>query len=313
MSKMKRIIFMGTPEFAVNPLEALYESNDIKIELVITGQDKKRSRNKFLPTPVKSKSIELGINTYEPENVNSEESLNKIKEIDPDFIVVIAFGQIIKDELLNEFKDRFINVHSSLLPKYRGASPMQWTILNKDKIAGISSMLISRKMDSGDILDNRTLEIDEDTNIEQLHDKLSEISRELIVSTILNFDNLYSNRLKQDKNLVSYSSKITKDMGHLDFNDKAEDIKSKIMAFYKWPGTYVIYNNTKMKIHSIDIIERYNGFENGKIIKVDKTGIYVNCLDACIVIKELQFEGKKRMDVGSYLLGNSIDKGVYLV
>lgn len=309
---MKKIIFMGTPEFSVNPLVSLHENKEISVELVITGQDKKRSRNKILPTPVKSKAIELGINTYEPSNVNSEESINLINDINPDFIVVIAYGQLIKDELLSKYKDRIINIHSSILPKYRGAAPMQWTILNKDKQAGVCSMLIEKTMDTGDILDIAKIEIDEDTDIENLHDKLSEISGPLIVNTILDYDNLYKNRTKQDETRATYSKKIDKSMGHIDFNEEASDIKAKIMAFSNWPGTFSYYKNNKIKIHKITIIEKYTDNKIGQIIDANKDGIFVNCSDACIRIEEIQFEGKKRMDVKSFLLGNDIEKGEYL-
>lgn len=309
---MKKIIFMGTPEFSVNPLISLHENKEISVELVITGQDKKRSRNKILPTPVKSKAIELGIKTYEPSNVNSEESINLINDINPDFIVVIAYGQLIKDELLSKYKDRIINIHSSILPKYRGAAPMQWTILNKDKQAGVCSMLIEKTMDTGDILDIAKIEIDEDTDIESLHDKLSEISGPLIVNTILDYDNLYKNRTKQDETKATYSKKIDKSMGHIDFNEKASDIKAKIMAFSNWPGTFSYYKNNKIKIHKITIIEKYTDNKIGQIIDANKDGIFVNCSDACIRIEEIQFEGKKRMDVKSFLLGNDIEKGEYL-
>lgn len=309
---MKKIIFMGTPEFSVNPLVSLHENKEISVELVITGQDKKRSRNEILPTPVKSKAIELGINTYEPSNVNSEESINLINDINPDFIVVIAYGQLIKDELLSKYKDRIINIHSSILPKYRGAAPMQWTILNKDKQAGVCSMLIEKTMDTGDILDIAKIEIDEDTDIENLHDKLSEISGPLIVNTILDYDNLYKNRTKQDETRATYSKKIDKSMGHIDFNEEASDIKAKIMAFSNWPGTFSYYKNNKIKIHKITIIEKYTDNKIGQIIDANKDGIFVNCSDACIRIEEIQFEGKKRMDVKSFLLGNDIEKGEYL-
>lgn len=309
---MKKIIFMGTPEFSVNPLVSLHENKEISVELVITGQDKKRSRNKILPTPVKSKAIELGIKTYEPSNVNSEESINLINDINPDFIVVIAYGQLIKDELLSKYKDRIINIHSSILPKYRGAAPMQWTILNKDKQAGVCSMLIEKTMDTGDILDIAKIEIDEDTDIESLHDKLSEISGPLIVNTILDYDNLYKNRTKQDETRATYSKKIDKSMGHIDFNEEASDIKAKIMAFSNWPGTFSYYKNNKIKIHKITIIEKYTDNKIGQIIDANKDGIFVNCSDACIRIEEIQFEGKKRMDVKSFLLGNDIEKCEYL-
>lgn len=309
---MKRIIFMGTPEFAVEPLVQLNKSNNISVELVITGKDKRRSRNILQPTPVKSKAIEIGIDTYEPDNVNSKESIEKINKINPDFIVVIAYGQIIKDELLKTYKDRIINIHSSLLPKYRGPAPMQWTILNRDKVAGVTSMLIEKSMDTGDILDTRKIQIDEDTDIETLHDELTKISGELIVNTISNYEYLYNNRREQDETKASYSKKIDKEMGHLDFNEYAENIKAKILAFASWPQTYVLYKGKKLKIHKISTIERYNNYENGYIIKSDFNGIYVNCIDKCILIEEIQFEGKKRMNVKSYLLGNTIESGTLL-
>lgn len=306
---MYKIIFMGTPEFSVNPLESLNQSDQIEIALVITGQDKKRSRNKLEPTPVKKKALELGLKTYEPTNVNSQESLDIINEIDPDFIVVIAYGSLIKDDLLKAYKDRIINIHSSLLPKYRGAAPMQWAILNQDDETGVSTMLIEKSMDTGDVLDEKRVKLTEDASIEELHDKLSELSGTLIVDTILNYDNLFKNRRKQDDSKATYSQKIGKEMGHLDFDQRACDIKAKIMAFSSWPSTFVYYKDQKVKIHKIHIIDKYNDSNNGIIFDVNDEGIFVNCQDKCIVIKELQFPGKKKMDVKSYLLGNKIEIG----
>ncbi|MFM1581684.1 methionyl-tRNA formyltransferase [Helcococcus bovis] len=306
---MKKIIFMGTPEFSVNPLISLNNSDEINIELVITGEDKKRSRNKFESTPVKKKALELGLKVYTPLNVNSEESLSIIDEINPDFIVVIAYGQLIKKHLLEKYKNRIINIHSSLLPKYRGAAPMQWAILNKDKKTGVCSMLIEKTMDTGDVLDCDTVNIDEDTDISTLHDELSLRSGSLIVNTILNYDDKFVNRIEQDDDLASYSQKISKEMGHISFMENASDIKAKIMAFSVWPSTYVIYKDEKVKIHKIHIIDKYTNTEEGKIFEVSESGIFVNCKDKCIVIDEIQFPGKKRMDLKSFLLGNSIEIG----
>lgn len=306
------IIFMGTPEFSTLPLEYLSIDKNINVNLVITGKDKIRSRNKLLPTKVKQKALDLGLEVYETDNINSKESINKIDEINPDYIVVIAFGEIIKDELLEKYKDKFINVHSSLLPKYRGAAPMQWTILNKEKKAGVSTMLIDSKMDTGDILDKKEISIDSNTNINTLHDKLSVLASELIVDTVLNFDNRYDSREVQDDKKASYSKKINKEMGHLDFEDKAEDIKAKIMAFGTWPSTYVYYKDEKIKIHNINIIEKYTNNEPGEIFKVSKEGIFVNSIDKCIVITEIQVPGKKKMTVESFLNGNDIETSEYL-
>ncbi|MFM1514933.1 methionyl-tRNA formyltransferase [Helcococcus ovis] len=309
---MKKIIFMGTPEFSVNPLISLYNSSEISIELVITGEDKKRSRNKVESTPVKKKAEQLGLRVYTPNNVNSQESLSIIDEINPDFIVVIAYGQLIKKHLLERYKDRIINIHSSLLPKYRGAAPMQWAILNREKQTGVCSMLIEKTMDTGDILDFITVDLDENTEITKLHDNLSLKSGDLIVDTIINYDDKFSHRIQQDNQLASYSQKITKEMGHISFLEDAEDIKAKIMAFSVWPSAYVIYKNEKIKIHKIHIIDKYTDSEEGKIIDVSNSGIFVNCKNKCIVIDEIQFPGKKRMDIKSFLLGNSIEKGEIL-
>lgn len=308
----KKIIFMGTPEFAVKPLASIHESDKIDIALVITGKDKKRSRNKYEPTPVRIKAMELGIPTYEPEDVNSEESLRIIDDINPDFIVVIAYGQMIKNHLLSRYKDRIINIHSSLLPKYRGAAPMQFAILNKEKETGVCSMLIEKKMDTGDILDCRKISLDENSNIEFVHEKLSILAGDLIVDTILNYEKLYNSRMVQNQEEATYSDKITKDMGHISFFDLSEDIQAKIMAFSSWPGTFAMYKDMNIKIHNISTIEKYNDVEEGKIFAVNNEGIYVNSKDKCIVIKEIQFPGKKRMSVSQFLLGNDIEIGEIL-
>lgn len=307
---MNKIIFIGTPEFSVKPLEALFENKNIELSLVITGEDKVRSRNKIEATPVKKKALELGLNVYETNNLNSNESLSIIEKINPDYIVVIAFGQIIGKKLLEAYKNRIINVHSSLLPKYRGAAPMQWAILNKDQKTGVCTMLIERKMDTGDILDCREVELTEDTDINQLHDTLSELSSELIVDTILNYEIRFLNRKKQDERKVSYSEKIIKEMGYISFDEKAENIKAKIMAFSSWPSTYVNYEDKKMKIHKINIIDKYTDNIPGEIFRVDDEGIFVNCLDKCIVIKEIQMPGKKRVDIKTFLNGNTIKENI---
>lgn len=307
---MIKIIFIGTPEFSAKPLAALTKNENIDLSLVITGEDKVRSRNNVEATPVKRQALELGLDVYETNNLNSAESLKIINDINPDYIVVIAFGQIIGKKLLEKYDNRIINVHSSLLPKYRGAAPMQWAILNKDKKAGVCTMLIERKMDTGDILDCREIEINSDTNITQLHDTLSDLSSELIVDTVLNYEERFANRIKQDDSNASYSQKITKEMGHISFNEKAEDIKAKIMAFSEWPSTYLNYENKKMKIHKIDIIEKYTNNIPGEVFKVDNNGVFVNCDDKCIVIKEIQMPGKKRVDIKTFLNGNTIKEGV---
>lgn len=309
---MNNIIFMGTPEFSVKALEVLNANEEINIELVVTQEDKQRSRGKTIPTPIKQKALELGLKTFEPKSVNSKESLDLIDSINPDFIVVIAYGQIIGDHLLKKYKDRIINIHSSLLPKYRGAAPMQFALLSGDENTGVCSMLIEKTMDTGDVLKCETMEIKDDTDIEDIHDNLSTIGADLILDTIINYDNYYKNRTKQNDSLATYTKKITKEMGHLDFSKSSKEIDLKIRAFKNWPSTYVIYNEHNMKIHKISIIDKYNKVQEGEIFKVDNSGIFVNCSDACIIIEEIQFPNKRRMKVNEYLKGNEIREGVLL-
>ncbi|NLW52921.1 MAG: methionyl-tRNA formyltransferase [Tissierellia bacterium] len=309
---MINIVFMGTPEFSVASLEKLAKNENIKVSLVITQEDKKRGRNKVIPTPVKAKALELGIESYEPIKVNSKESLDKIDSINPDFIVVIAYGQIIGSHLLEKYENRIINIHSSLLPKYRGAAPMQEALLNDDKITGVCSMLIEKSMDTGDVLDCVTMPINDRTTIEDIHDNLSVLASDLILNTILNYDQVFANRTKQDDSKASYSKKITKEMGHLDMTLDARTIDLKVRAFKNWPSTFIYIDENPVKIHKISIIDKYNNIEPGKIFKVDDTGIYVNANDKCIVIEEIQFPNKKKMTVSDYIKGNTIEAGTLL-
>lgn len=307
---MIKIIFMGTPEFSVPSLEKLNDHKDIEVSLVISQKDKVRGRNKFIPTAVKSKALELNLKTFEPDKVNDKSSLAIIDDINPDFIVVIAYGQLIGNHLLEKYKDKIINIHSSLLPKYRGAAPMQYALLNGDSETGVCSMLIEKTMDTGDILACNKMPITSSTTIEDIHDNLSIEASNLIVETILNYEKLYENRVKQDDNLATYTKKIDKSMGKIDFTSTARQIDLKVRAFMGWPGTYAILDDENVKIHKISIINKYNDTQEGIIHKVDDSGIYVNCNDKCIVIEEIQFPNRKKMTVSDYLKGNSLKNGL---
>lgn len=307
---MIKIIFMGSPEFSVKALEKLNDHPEIDVSLVISQKDKVRGRNKIIPTPVKKKAIELGLKTFEPDKINDTSSLDIIDKINPDFIVVIAYGQIIGDHLLKTYKDRIINIHSSLLPKYRGAAPMQAAILNNDEKTGVCSMLIEKSMDTGDILSCIEMAITDTTTIEDVHDTLADKASQLITDTLLNYESLYKNRVQQDESKATYTKKINKEMGKIDFTDKAINIDLKIRAFKGWPGTYAMLEGQNVKIHKISIINKYNNTKEGVIDKVDDSGIYVNCSDKCIIIKEIQFPNKRKMSVSDYLKGNTLKKGL---
>lgn len=310
---MIKIVFMGSPEFSVPALNALSNHQAIEVELVISQEDKKRGRNRLMPTPVKQAALDLGLKTYEPKNVNEDYLYERLDHIDPDFIVVIAYGQLIGDRLLSRFKDKIINIHSSLLPKYRGAAPMQAAIMAGDEKTGVCSMLIEKSMDTGDVLACKEIEINKNTTINQIHDSLSNFAAKLIVDTLLNYKELYEKRQKQDESRASYSKKIAKEDGHIDFNSTASHIDKQIRAYSSWPSSYAYLNDVMVKIHKINIIDKYTNNEIGNIIEANHNGIFVNCADKCIVITEVQFPNKKRMSVKSYLMGNEIpENGKFL-
>ena len=306
---MKNIVFMGTPEFAVKPLEKLYENFNIK--LVVTQEDKLRNRNKLLPTPVKIKALELGLKVITPSSVNTDDFFEIILKENPDFIVIVAFGQKIGKKLIEHMKGRILNIHSSLLPKLRGAAPINWAIVNGFCETGVSIMSIDEGLDTGDILSFDKTNISISENSEELYNRLSIMGANLIVKTILDFDSLYKKRLKQDDNF-SYAPIIKKDFGRLSFNDSALNIHNKVRGFYNWPSTFCNYKDEIIKIHRTELVDYKSSEENGKIVKVENDGFIVTTADGCIKITEIQFPSKKRILVSEYLKGNSIEIGEIL-
>lgn len=300
-----KIVFMGSPEFAVNPLNKLIQS-DIDVSLVITQPDRKRNRNKLTPTPVKEVALKNNIDVLTPEKVNKDEIIDQIDKINPDFIVVIAFGQIIGKRLLETYKDRIINIHGSLLPKYRGAAPINWSIINGDKKTGVCSMLVEKSLDSGDVLDCREIEIKKEDDSITMTEKLSQLSGELIVSTLKNYEDLYKNRTIQGDN-YTLAPKLDRDMGEIDWNKSATEIRNLVRGLKPWPSAFTYFGDEKVKIHDCEIVSNNEKINNGHIIKIEENSILVKANEDAIEIKELQFPNKKRMNVKDYLLGNTIN------
>lgn len=306
--KLSKVVYIGNPEFAIGPLKHLQKSEDFDIKLVITQMDKKRSRGKLLPVAVKEYAMTEDLPVFSTDNINSDESINTIKSVDPDFIIIVAFGQFLSRPFLNTFKDKVLNVHASILPQYRGASPINQSLLNGDDETGVSIMLVDSGMDSGDVLKICKLKIDENHNYNSLSEDLSELGGFCLVDTLRNFDVLFSNRMIQNSEEATYTGFITKDMGKIDFNEDAVVINNKMRALYNWPKLFFEYNDQTVKLHDFDIVEKFSEHEPGQIIKVNEEGIFVNCNDKCLVMKEIQFPGKKRMSVADYLKGNQIEK-----
>lgn len=307
-----KIIFMGTPDFAVPTLEALAKKG-YSIDLVITQQDKRRGRGKKLQyTPIKEKALELGLEVYQPENVNSEESIEKIKSLNPDFIVVVAYGQILKKEILDAPKYSCINVHASLLPKYRGAAPINWAIVDGEEETGVTIMEMEEGLDTGDMIVWETIPIASDDDAQIIHDKLSDLGGATIVDALEGIRDGKLSKTPQDHSLSSYASMLTKETGIIDWNESGKNIKNLVRGLKPWPSAYTRYKEDTVKIHSVDLIDKIKEGKNGEIVKVDQEGIYVNALDKTVIIKELQFPGKKKMLTKDYLRGNDIEEGIVL-
>ena len=249
-----KIIFAGTPDFAVPALEKLYKNN-YDVQLVITQKDRPRGRGKKLQyTPVKEKALELGIEVFQPDNINSSDSIEKLKSISPDFIIVAAFGQILKREVLDIPKYGCINVHASLLPKYRGAAPINWAIINGETETGITIMEMEEGLDTGDMISKRSIPIVDEDDCESIHDKLAYLGSDLLVETI---DDIVKGRAKktpQNHNVSSYAPMIYKKTGKIHWNNKAKDINNLVRGLKPWPMAYTNYKDEVVKIHRVSIV-----------------------------------------------------------
>ncbi len=312
MTNKINICFMGSPKFSLETLDILNKNENINLSLVVSGKDKKRNRNKFKPTVVKQYALDNNIEVVTPDSVNTDEFINLLKEKNIDYIVVVAFGQLIKEKLLEEYKNKIINLHPSSLPKYRGSSPVQFSLLNGDKKTHASAMLIEKEMDSGDILNQKEVEIKAEDDFTSLSEKLSKIGSEVILESVLNYDEFMKNRTKQDNDKATFTKKITKEMGKIDFNQSKEEIINKIRAFVEFPKAYFSYKNENVKILKASPVE----IENSKISFVYKANkndkIIIGCKNGGIRIEKIQFPGKKAMDTKSFLLGNDFEEGIYL-
>lgn len=305
-----KIIFMGTPQIAVPILETLSKNYDV--ELVVTMQDRKKGRGKkLLPPPVKEKAVELGIEVYQPENINSEESVEFLKSKDADLFVVIAYGQILKEEVLKVPKLYPINIHASILPKLRGAAPINRAIIQGDKVSGVSIMKMEKGLDTGDVALCEEIEIS-NLNAEELEIEISKLGSELIVKFIEELESGEVTFQKQDNTMATYAEKIDKYTGYIDFNTmKSSEIINLVRGLYKKPAASTTYKAERFKILRANSIEDNTSAVPGEIIESNKN-LIVKTLDGAIEILEVQFPGKRIMSIEEYLAGNSFEVGIVL-
>ena len=300
-----RIVFMGTPDFAVPALEKLNQAHTVAA--VVTQQDRPKGRgHKMQFPPVKEKALELGIPVFQPKRVNESDFIGQLKELHPEVIVVIAYGQILSKEILDLPEYGCINVHASLLPKYRGAAPIQWAVINGEEKTGVTTMYMAEGMDTGDMIDRAVVRLALDETGGSLFDKLSETGADLILETLEKLKDGTAVRTVQNNEEATYAGKITKELGKIDFCCPAVSIERLIRGCNPWPGTYTTINGKTLKIWRAEVLRQTVEMPPGTILLKDKTGIRVATGEGILNILELQLEGKKRMDVQAFLNGYEI-------
>ena len=306
-----RIIFMGTPDFAAESLKAIYEAGH-EILSVVTNPDRPKGRGmKLIATPVKQYAQEKEIKTYQPQKVKGNtEFIKELKNQKPDVICVVAYGKILPNEILEIPKYGCINVHASLLPKYRGAAPIQWAVLNGEKTTGVTTMYMDKGMDTGDIILKEETQIGEYETTGELWQRLSKIGAELLVKTLKEIEDGTAKREKQG-NDYTMAPMLEKSMAQIDWeNQTAEQIKNLVRGLNPIMGAYTYVNNKKIKLWKVElkhITEEETKKENGSIILSDcKKGLEFKARDGIIKVIEIQGENGKRMKAEDYLRGNSI-------
>ena len=306
-----KIVFMGTPDFARDSLKSIVQAgHDIK--LVVTNPDKPKGRGmKMVPSEVKIYALENGLKIEQPQRVrNNPEFVQKLKDINPDVICVVAYGKIIPKEILEIPRLGCINVHGSLLPKYRGAAPIQWAVLNGDKETGITTMYMDEGMDTGDIILTKKVEIGDDETTGELWDRLSQIGGKLLVETLEKIENGTNSRTKQPIEFT-LAPMIDKEIAKIDWNNKtSQEIKNLVRGLNPFMGAYTFYHDKKIKIWKVNILdEKTDKIPGTVLVSNPKDGLKIATIDGCISVLEIQGENSKKMSVFDYLRGNSIEVG----
>lgn len=304
-----RIVFMGTPDFAVPTLDVLIQNHEVIG--VVTQPDRKKGRGKKVQyPPVKEKALEHGIPVFQPDRMKDEAFLAELKAMDPDAIVVVAFGRILPEVILDLPRYGCINVHASLLPKYRGAAPMQWAIINGEKETGVTIMYMDKGMDTGDMLAKTVVPLDPGETGESLHDKLSVAGGPALLKVLDEIEAGTVVRTPQKDEDSSYAGMLTKELGQIDWTRDAVSIERLIRGLNSWPSAYTHYSGKTLKIWAADVSDETPDAEPGTITAVSKDSMITACGSGCLILKEVQLQGKKRMSVHDFLLGNKIETGM---
>lgn len=302
-----KIIFMGTPDFAAASLEALIASRH-EIQAVVTQPDKPKGRKgELTPSPVKVVAEGKGIKVYQPLKVRDEEFVETLRAYNPDVIVVVAFGQIIPLSILKMPKFGCVNIHGSLLPKYRGAAPIQWAVLDGEKETGITTILMDEGIDTGDILLKKTIKIDTDETSGSLFDKLMALGAETILETLEELENGNLTPTKQGESPTAYANMLTKAMGLIDFTKPAKELDCFVRGMDPWPSAYTRLSGKTLKLWKVRAVE--GSGKAGSVIDIGKESFTIACGEGAIEVLEVQLEGKKRMSAGDFLKGSTLNIG----
>lgn len=303
---MSRIIFMGTPDFSTKVLEMLIAEEDVIA--VVTQPDRPVGRKRVMtPPPVKEVALENGIEVYQPEKISQSDDLQTLIDMEPDLIVTAAFGQILPKSLLDAPKLGAINVHASLLPKYRGGAPIHQAIIDGEKETGVTIMYMAPKLDAGDIISQQAIEIEPNDNVESMHDKLSFLGADLLKKTLPEIINGTNDRIEQDDSKATFASNISREDERIDWTQSAEQIYNHIRGLSPWPVAYTKLDETNMKLYAARIEEGKNG-NPGEILETTKKAIIVGTgSDDAIALTEIQLSGKKRMPTANFLSGYQED------
>ena len=301
-----KIVFMGTPDFAVSTLESLVKGGH-EVIAAVTQPDKPKGRGKAVQyTPVKEKALEYEIPVYQPVKARDPEFVELLKGMDPDVIVVVAFGQLLPKAILDIPKYGCVNVHASLLPKYRGAAPIQWAVIDGEEVSGVTTMLMDEGLDTGDMLEKAEIVLNEKETGGSLFDKLSALGGELILSTLEKMENGTITRTPQGDSTTSYAKMLKKTMGEIDWHIEAVKIERLIRGLNPWPSAYTSLKGKTVKIWSADVVAGESTGNPGRVT-VTKDKLLVECGENFLSITELQLEGKKRMETAAFLRGFTVE------
>lgn len=323
-----KVIFMGTPDFSVGTLEALVEAGH-EVVLAVTQPDKPKGRGgKMQLTPVKEAALAHKIPVFQPKKIRTPECIEELKKYKADIMVVIAFGQILPKEILELTLYGCVNVHASLLPKYRGAAPIQWAVINGEQVSGVTTMQMDEGLDTGDMLLKTEVVLDKKETGESLHDKLAKAGAKLCVRTLKALEEGTVKPEKQGESPTEYAKMLDKDLGNIDWEKSAVSIERLIRGLNSWPSAYTDWNGKVMKLWAAEVCAQEDlaadgqGDEGalavsehpapGTVVRVEKDGFYVQTGDGVLKVTELQIPGKKKMDAGAFLRGYHIQAGEVL-